>query len=94
LTILEALASGKPMVVTEMGGMPEIIKDRINGFVIPVRNYEVLAARVCELLEDPRLRERMGRTGREMVRQSHTRESMSENTLAVYRRVLYGGDVD
>ena len=94
LTILEALASGKPMVVTEMGGMPEIIKDRINGFVIPVRNYEVLAARVCELLEDPRLRERMGRTGREMVRQSHTRESMSENTMAVYRRVLYGGDVD
>ncbi len=94
LTILEALASGKPMVVTEMGGMPEIIKDRINGFVIPVRNYEVLAARVCELLEDPQLRERMGRTGREMVRQSHTRESMTENTLAVYRRVLYGGDVD
>ena len=94
LTMLEALASGKPMVVTEMGGMPEIIKDRINGFVIPVRNYEVLAARVRELLANPGMRERLGRTGREMVRQSYTRENMTVNTLAVYRQVLYGDDID
>jgi len=62
--------------------------------VIPVRNYEVLAARVRELLANPGMRERLGRTGREMVRQSYTRENMTVNTLAVYRQVLYGDDIN
>ena len=42
LTMLEALASAKPIVVTKTGGMPEIIKDGINGFIIPVKDFESL----------------------------------------------------
>lgn len=85
LTMLESLASGKPMVVTETGGMPEIIKDSINGFVIPVKDFESLASRVIQLLANKSLRERLGYTGRQMVEQQFTEEIVAENTLKLYR---------
>ncbi len=86
LTMLEALSSARPMVVTETGGMPEIIKDGINGFVIPVKDFETLASRIIQLLADKDLRERLGYTGREMVEQQYTKEIIAENTLRLYRR--------
>ncbi|MFH1848361.1 MAG: glycosyltransferase family 4 protein [Candidatus Omnitrophota bacterium] len=86
LTMLESMASGKPMIVTEAGGMPEIIKDNINGFVIPVKDFESLASRVNHLLASKELRERLGHTGREIVEQQYTKEIVTENTLRVYRR--------
>ncbi|MFC1624377.1 glycosyltransferase family 4 protein [Candidatus Omnitrophota bacterium] len=88
LTMLEALASGKPMVVTETGGMPEIIKDGINGFVIPIKDFEGLASRTIQLLSDSDLRERFGYTGRQMVEQSFTKEIVARNTLAIYRNLI------
>jgi len=86
LTMLEALASGKPMLVTETGGMPEIIKDGINGFIIPVKDFESLASRIIQLLSNKKLRERFGQTGRQMVEQHYTKEIVSENTLSLYRK--------
>ena len=55
LTMLEAMAMEKPMIVTNMGGMPEVIRDGINGFIVPVRDFEMLAAKICQLLEDEKL---------------------------------------
>lgn len=89
LTMLEAIASRKPIVVTDAGGMPEIIKDGINGFVVPIKNFEELAARILHLLKNDKLRDRLGRTGREMVEQSYTKEIMTQNTISVYEKVLY-----
>jgi len=86
LTMLEALASARPMVVTEAGGMPEIIKDGINGFVVPVKDFESLASRVIQLLANKELRERLGYTGRQIVEQQYTRQIIAENTLRLYRR--------
>jgi len=86
LTMLEALSSAKPMIVTRAGGMPEIIKDSINGFVIPVKDFESLASRIIELLNDKELRERLGYTGRQMVEQQYTKEIIAENTLRLYRK--------
>jgi len=85
LTMLEALASARPMVVTGAGGMPEIIKDGINGFIVPVKDFEALASRVTYLLTRDDLRERFGYTGRQMVEQQYTKEIVAENTLRVYR---------
>jgi len=73
LTMLEALASARPMVVTEAGGMPEIIKDGIDGFIVPVKNFEFLASRVIQLLADKELRERLGYTGRQIIEQQYTK---------------------
>ncbi|MBU0571252.1 MAG: glycosyltransferase family 4 protein [Candidatus Omnitrophica bacterium] len=88
LTMLEAMASEKPIIVTKMGGMPEIISDGINGFVIPVKDFELLAAKINNLLEDEALRRRLGYTGRQMVEAQYTKEHVTANTLAVYKRFL------
>lgn len=85
LTMLEALATAKPMVVTETGGMPEIIKDSINGFVIPIKDFESLASRCIQLLQNDSLRDRLGYTGRTMVEQQYSSEIVANNTLGVYR---------
>jgi glycosyltransferase involved in cell wall biosynthesis len=86
LTMLESLSSARPMVVTKAGGMPEIIKDGINGFIIPVKDFESLASRITQLLGDTQLRERLGYTGRQMVEQQYTKEIIAENTLRLYKR--------
>ncbi len=88
LTMLEAMASAKPMVVTRMGGMPEIIGDGINGFVIPVKGYEELASRVVQLFSDGELRERLGDVGRNMVETSYTRRSVAQATLRLYDKYV------
>jgi len=88
LTMLEASSSGKPMVITETGGMPEIIKDGVNGFIVPVKDFESLASRIIQLLASDDLRERLGYTGRQMVEQQFTKEIVTENTLRLYRKFL------
>ena len=80
----------RPMIISEMGGMPEIIRDNICGFVTPVRDHEALAARLIQLLHDDRLRERMGRTGRALVVDHFSKELMTQNHEAVYHMVLEG----
>jgi len=88
LTMLESQASARPIIVTRMGGMPEIIQDEISGYVIPHRDLEALADRITLLLEDNRLRRRLGETGRQIVEQHFTGEIMTREHLAVYDRVL------
>jgi hypothetical protein len=88
LTMLESMAVGKPMIVTNTGGMPEVIKDGINGFVIPVRDFEVLAEKIFVLLEDNRLRKRLGYTGRQMVESNYTKERVTRDTISVYKNAL------
>ncbi len=88
LTMLESLSSGKPIIVTNTGGMPEIIQDGINGFVIKIRDYEALASRAIRLLEDDGLRERLGSTGRQIVLTQYRKERMAKDLLGLYKRVL------
>lgn len=88
LTMLEAMAVGKPMVVTRAGGMPEIISDGINGFVIPIKDFEELAGVINRLLGDPKLARRLGTTGRRMVEAYYTKEDVTKNTLDIYYQLL------
>ena len=88
LTMLEAMAMAKPMIVTDMGGMPEIIKDGINGFIVHVRDFEAMAAKICQLLEDKKLNERFGYTGRQIIESHYTKEKVANDTLLVYKRAL------
>lgn len=88
LTMLEAMASEKPIIVTRMGGMPEVISDGINGFVIPVKDFETLAVKINSLLEDEQLKRRLGYTGRQIVEKQYTKEQVTDNTLNIYRQFL------
>jgi glycosyltransferase involved in cell wall biosynthesis len=88
LTMLEALSSAKPMIVTDAGGMPEIIRDGINGYVIPVKDFEALASRITRLFADEDLRRRFGYTGRQMVDAYYTKEIVTKNTIDIYKKEL------
>jgi glycosyltransferase involved in cell wall biosynthesis len=88
LTMLEAMATAKPMIVTDSGGMPEIIRDGINGFVIPIKDFEVLASRIIQLFNDENFALRLGATGRQMAEAYYTKEAVAKNTLGVYQRIL------
>jgi glycosyltransferase involved in cell wall biosynthesis len=88
LTLLESLASVRPIIVTRVGGMPEIIQDQISGCVIPHRDFEALASRIIMLLENTRLTRRLVETGRQIVEQHYTKEIMTGEHLSVYDHVL------
>jgi len=62
--VIEAMASGLPVVATDHGGIGEAVADGANGFLIPERAIEPLAHRICELLADAELRARMGTASR------------------------------
>ncbi|UCD54654.1 MAG: glycosyltransferase family 4 protein [Candidatus Omnitrophota bacterium] len=87
LTMLESLASGKPMIVTNSGGMPEIIQDGINGYVVPIKDYEAIANKIITLLDDGGLRERIGSTGRKFAELRFTKGVMAENNIKIYKQV-------
>ena len=64
---LEAGACGKPVVATRVGGIPEIVQDGVNGFLVDAQNIEQLTERVNWLIEDPELCRRLGTGGRKLV---------------------------
>ena len=90
LTMLESLSSGKPIIVTESGGMPEVIMDDVNGYLINVKDFEILASRIEHLLGKDRVRERLGNTGRQLVCTHYTKGIMAKCHLDLYRQVLSG----
>jgi glycosyltransferase involved in cell wall biosynthesis len=63
-TVLEALASGRPLVATRVGGIPEIVRDGYNGLLVPEKDPRALAAAITRLQQDPTLSERLARQGR------------------------------
>ncbi|MCK4518906.1 MAG: glycosyltransferase family 4 protein [Candidatus Omnitrophica bacterium] len=90
ITMLESLSSSVPMVVTETGGMPEIIQDGLNGYIVKVKKHNDLADRIIRLLKDTDSARRLGNNGRDMVLRSFTIEKMVDDTLDVYQQVMKG----
>ncbi len=66
-TIIEAMACRKPVIATNVGGIPEIVQDRISGFLVPPSNPAALAEKILVLLGNAALRESMGIVGRATV---------------------------
>lgn len=88
ITILEAMAAGRPVVATSVGGIPEVVRDGETGILIRSRDPEGLAEAVIRLLESPRLARAMGEEGRKRVEALFTMEAEAERTAMVYRQVL------
>ena len=91
LTVLEAMALGRPVVVTRVGGLPEVVADGLTGYVVPARDADALAGRIVELLEDAEARRRMGEAGRARFAECFTAARMVEEHLALYAS-LPGGE--
>ena len=65
LAVMEAMASGKPIVATRVGGVPDLVEDGVHGLLVPRRDSRALADSIARLLRDERLRSELGRRGRE-----------------------------
>lgn len=65
MTALEAMAAGRPVIATGMGGLPELIDDGIDGRLVPADDPKVLAEVLAEVVADPEAAERMGKAARE-----------------------------
>jgi glycosyltransferase involved in cell wall biosynthesis len=85
--LLEAMACGLPLVGTDAGGIPELIEDGRNGFVVPKENPAALAGAILRLAGDAELRARTGKASLEMSRRYST-ERMAQATIAVYEEAL------
>ena len=92
--LLEALASGCPVVCTASGGPPEYIVDGETGFVVPPRDPGAMADRIRVLLDDSELREKLGREARADTKQRFAHPRMIDNIIGVYRGVTAGQPID
>jgi glycosyltransferase involved in cell wall biosynthesis len=87
-SLLDAMACGKPVVATAVGGIPEVVVDGETGFLVPPRDHAAMAAAIARLLGDRALRERMGAAGLARVRERFSVDRMVKDTLRVYERIV------
>jgi len=88
LVILEALAHEKPVVATNVGGIPEIISNLYNGLLVPPNNSKELANAIILLLNDDELRRRLGRNGRKVVERKFSFEVICRQCLNIYDQII------
>lgn len=84
---LEAMAAGIPIVASNIGGIPDIVKNGENGFLAEPSNAHSLADEICRLLEDEDLRNKMGADGLDKV-QDYSWDKIAKRTEDLYRKLL------
>ena len=92
LSILEAMRGGLPVVASDVGGVSEGILDGTTGFLVPRGDVTAFRDRLDCLLRQPAVRRQMGAAGRRRYEAEFTLDTMTRETVAVYRRVLHGFD--
>ncbi len=90
--LVEAMALGKPIVASDVGGIPDLVVQGKNGYLVPVGDVETLAARIKELLDDPGKREEMGNTGQRYAAK-YSSEKMVEKIDLLYHKLLHEKDI-
>ena len=85
VTIMEALALGRPAVTTAIAGIPELVEHGVTGWLVPAGSLEALAVAMRAVLEEsPARLEVMGRTGAELVRRNHDAGREAQSLLALF----------
>jgi glycosyltransferase involved in cell wall biosynthesis len=85
---LEAMAHGRPVVATRVGGLLDLVVDGETGIVVPPRNPAALRSALERLLADPDLRRRLGTAGRDRARTQFSWEKVTDATLAAYAEAV------
>jgi glycosyltransferase involved in cell wall biosynthesis len=87
LSLMEGMACGKAVVASRVGGIPELVRDGVDGILVDVGDVSELSRAVIKLLKDPVLRRRMGDAGRERVKE-FSWDSTAKVVLEAYREAL------
>ena len=85
---LEAMAHGRPVVASAVGGLRELVRDGETGLLVPPGDPRALRAALEQLLGDAELRRRLGAAARERAREQFSWEAITAKTLAAYERAL------
>ena len=83
--VLEAMACGKTVIATPVGGVKDVIVDGVNGLLVNVNDAEGLAEKVAEALSQPEKRETVGRSAREAIVRQFTLEKELQANLKIYQ---------
>ncbi|MFO7571617.1 MAG: glycosyltransferase family 4 protein [Gaiellaceae bacterium] len=88
VSAIEALASGTPVVANRVGGVPDVVRDGVDGFLVEPGDVDAAAARLTELAGDPALASRLGASGRDRVRGRYSVERLVDDIDRLYRALL------
>lgn len=85
---LESMACGKPQILTNVLGMADVIKEGVNGYVVPQKDESALASAIQKLVESPQLRRHMGRANRILVTSELSTEKIGRKYMDFFRHAL------
>jgi len=86
--LIEAAASGRAIVTTDVPGCRDIVRHGINGILVPPRNTAALAEAIAVMLKNPAMRLQMANRGREIAVSEFSEDVVISQTLALYRELL------
>ena len=90
VSVIEALAAERPAVATRVGGVPDVIRDGVDGYLVDPGDIDELAERLARLARNPLERAKMGAAGRARVLERYTVARLVEDTDELYRSLLAG----
>lgn len=92
VSLLQAAACGVPVVACEAGGIPEVVEDGTNGFLVPPGDHEALARSLSRLIGDSGMRERFGKKGRQIAEERFSIPRMAAAYVELYRSAVAQGN--
>jgi glycosyltransferase involved in cell wall biosynthesis len=87
LAAIEAMAAARPVVLTDVGGNPELVEAGVQGLIVPSGDAAALAEALLTLREDPSRRTGIGRAARARVRDVFSLETMTRQYEELYRQI-------
>ncbi|HEX5411026.1 MAG TPA: N-acetyl-alpha-D-glucosaminyl L-malate synthase BshA [Terriglobia bacterium] len=88
LVALEAMACAVPCVCSKVGGLPEVVEDGVEGFLVPPRDVDTMADRALDILTDPDLQQKMGEAGRRRALSEFCASKIIPQYEQLYERTL------
>lgn len=87
IVLIEAMAHAKPVIASDVGGVPYVVKAGINGLLVPPKDYEMLGKRIIELLSDTNKAQELGRRGQEYVKSNYAWRSTIKRIVEIYTEI-------
>jgi N-acetyl-alpha-D-glucosaminyl L-malate synthase BshA len=88
LVALEAMACEVPVIASRVGGLPEVVRDGVDGFLIPPRDVDSMSERAIEILLNPSMRDRLGRQGRQWAEANFCTSIVIPRYISYYQQII------